>query len=72
MKTMLPPAVFVSVAAMGQIITVAIALGIEQAGVQWASVTTFGGLYLVMFPAAWKVTVLIVDGVLARKGLLEV
>jgi len=51
---------------------VAISLGIEQLGFKWGSVIVFGVLYLVTFGLAWKITVLIMDGVLARKGLVEI
>ena len=72
MKKMLPVGMYVIVALIGQIITVAISLGIEQLGFKWGSVIVFGVLYLVTFGLAWKITVLIMDGVLARKGLVEI
>jgi len=68
---MLPLGMYVLVALVGQALTIALCIGIEQFGYKWGSVTVFGILYLVMFAVAWKLTVLIVDGILIRKGLLS-
>ena len=68
---MLPLGMYVLVALVGQALTIALCIGIEQLGYKWGSVTVFGILYLVMFAVAWKLTVLIVDGILIRKGLLS-
>jgi hypothetical protein len=72
MKKMLPVGMYVIVALVGQMITVAISLAVEQLGFKWGSVIVFGVLYLVTFGIAWKITVLIMDGVLTRKGLVEI
>ncbi len=71
MKKMVPLGMFIAVATVCQIVVVAIALVIEQFGFKWGSVLVFGFGYIAMFGVAWKLTVLIVDGVLAKKGLLN-
>lgn len=71
MKKMLPLAMFIAVALLCQIVIVVIAIAVEQFGYKWASVVVFGVGYIVMFGVAWKLTVLIMDGVLAKRGLLH-
>ena len=72
MRKMLPVGMYVVVALVCQIFTIAVCLVVEQMGFKWGSVTLFGILYLVMFAVAWKLTVLIMDGVLIPKGLFTV
>ncbi len=71
MRKMLPLAMYIAIALMCQTAAVVIALAVEQFGFKWGSVTVFGVLYLIMFGVAWKLTVLIMDGVLAKRGLLH-
>jgi hypothetical protein len=45
---------------------VGICLLIEQYFASWLSVIAFGVLYIVAFGIAWKLTVWVIDGKLAR------
>ena len=68
---MLPLAMYLGIVILCQAVTVVIAVATEQLGFKWGSVIVFGVFYFVMFVVAWKITVLIVDGVLVKKGYVK-
>ena len=62
----MPIVVFILFVILCQSATVGISLLVETFGPQWLSVIAFGGLYLVGFGIAWKLTVWTVDSHLRR------